>query len=146
VNVSGLSIPIGVGAIGFSPIAFEFLPQLWILLRFVGLFGEIVLSLGITALVVKPKQYMRFRVKHSNMRKSIALLFAASSLFLPGCCTAPQTAHWEYKTETLYAGGGLNPNALNKEGKNGWEFVSATAIPNDPNRGVIVVFKRQAQP
>ena len=77
------------------------------------------------------------------MKKQITLMFAAGTLFLAGCCAPHKTAHWEYKTQTLYLGGGLNPDALNAAAKDGWEFVSATAIPNDVNRGAVAVFKRR---
>jgi len=80
-----------------------------------------------------------------TMKKTVALTLAASTLFLAGCCTAHKTAHWEYKTQTLYLGGGLNPNTLNANAKDGWEYVSATVIPNDQNGGAIAVFKRRVQ-
>jgi protein involved in sex pheromone biosynthesis len=32
------------------------------------------------------------------MKKSIALLIAASTLFLAGCCTAHHATTWEYRT------------------------------------------------
>lgn len=37
------------------------------------------------------------------MRKSIALVFAVSTLFLAGCCTTPErgSSAWEYKTVVL---------------------------------------------
>ena len=31
------------------------------------------------------------------MKKSIALIFAASTLILAGCCTTPHVTKWEYK-------------------------------------------------
>ena len=79
------------------------------------------------------------------MKKHIALGLVASTLFLAGCCTPPKTAHWEYKTETLYLGAGLNPDTLNTYAKNGWEFVSATPKQNDPNQSAVAVFKRRIQ-
>jgi hypothetical protein len=78
------------------------------------------------------------------VNKAIALAFAAGTVFFAGGCMNHNTANWEYKTETLYLRAGLDPNELNKEAKDGWEFVSATAIPNDSNEGAIVVFKRRA--
>ena len=95
--------------------------------------------------VVRPKPYARFGVTNHTMKKHIALGLVASTLFLAGCCTTHKTAHWEYKTQTLYLAAGLDPTDLNKAAKDGWEFVSATAIPNDPNQGAVVVFKRRAQ-
>ena len=79
------------------------------------------------------------------MKKIIALTFAVSTLVLAGCCTTHKTAHWEYKTQTLYLAAGLDPDTLNANAKDGWEFVSATPIQNDPNHGAVVVFKRRAQ-
>ena len=79
------------------------------------------------------------------MKKNIALGLVASTLFLAGCCTTPKTAHWEYKTETLYLNADLNPGTLNANAKGGWEFVSATPKPNDPNNSAVVVFKRRTQ-
>ena len=79
------------------------------------------------------------------MKKHIALGLVASTLFLAGCCTAHKTAHWEYKTETLSVAAALNAGTLNAYAKDGWEFVSATPVSNDPNLGSVVVFKRRAQ-
>ena len=80
------------------------------------------------------------------MKNSIALGVVAGTLFLAGCCTSHQAAaHWEYKTQTLYLAAGLNPGALNANAKEGWEFVSATPLPNDPNQSAVVVFKRRAK-
>ena len=79
------------------------------------------------------------------MKKHIALGLVASTLFLAGCCTTHKTAHWEYKTETLYLAGRLTTDPLNANAKDGWEFVSAIPIPDDPNKGAVVVFKRRAQ-
>ena len=78
------------------------------------------------------------------MKNHIALGLVASTLFLAGCCTTHKTAHWEYKTDTLYLGAGLNPEVLNANAKDGWEFVSATADPHRENQAV-VVFKRRVQ-
>ncbi len=79
------------------------------------------------------------------MKKHIALGLVATTLFLAGCCTAHKTAHWEYKTQGLSSAAGLNANILNASAKDGWEFVSATPVSNDPNLGAMVVFKRRAQ-
>jgi len=98
-----------------------------------------------SAFFVRPKLYARFGVTNKTMKKHIALGLVASTLFLAGCCTAHKTAHWEYKTQTLFLAAGLDPVDLNKAAKDGWEFVSATPIPNDPNQGAVVVFKRRAQ-
>jgi hypothetical protein len=79
------------------------------------------------------------------MKKLIVLLLATSTLFVAGCCTAHKTARWEYKTQTLYLGAELNPGTLNANAKDGWEFVSATPIQNDPNKVAVAVFKRKMQ-
>ena len=79
------------------------------------------------------------------MKKHIALGLVASTLVLAGCCTTQKMAHWEYKTETLYLNANLNSGTLNANAKDGWEFVSATPKPNDPNKSAVVVFKRLIQ-
>jgi len=52
------------------------------------------------------------------MKKNIALIFAASSLFLAGCCTIHHTASWEYQTRY-----DLSDAELNKLGEQGWKVV-----------------------
>ena len=79
------------------------------------------------------------------MKKHIALGLVASTLFLAGCSTPHKTAHWEYKTQTLYLAADLDPGTLNANAKDGWEFVSATPKQNDPNQSAVVVFKRRIQ-
>jgi hypothetical protein len=74
--------------------------------------------------------------------KYLLLLFLASFVSVGCCTTHSKTAKWEYKTQTLYLAANLDPADLNKAATDGWEFVSATAIPNDPNQGAVVVFKR----
>ena len=65
----------------------------------------------------------------NNMRKSIAYILAASTLFVTGCSTtAPHLAQWEYKVVTAPK----LPNAtqanqqefLNELGKDSWILVS----------------------
>jgi len=76
--------------------------------------------------------------------KYLLVLVLASFVFV-GCVThrcCKMQPQWEYKTETLYLKASLNQEALNKAAADGWEFVSATAIPNDPNEGAIAIFKR----
>ena len=68
------------------------------------------------------------------MMKCIAVVFAASALFLAGCCTTPQTAKWEYKVASPHFAGAGGPQAvrevqeafLNDLGKEGWVLVSQT--------------------
>ncbi len=61
------------------------------------------------------------------MKKSIALVFAASTIFLAGCCTTHHITQWEYKTLTGYnieSGTGLN-----SLGKDGWILVGYAFVP-----------------
>jgi hypothetical protein len=55
------------------------------------------------------------------MKKSIALIFAASILVLAGCCTTHHTASWEYQTRH-----DLSDTELNKLGEQGWKVVGFT--------------------
>jgi hypothetical protein len=65
------------------------------------------------------------------MRKSIAVIIAASSLLLAGCCTTPHATRWEYKVAELVYGAGTSPQEwhdrqqtlLTDLGKDGWELV-----------------------
>ncbi|MGO8765819.1 MAG: hypothetical protein ACLQSR_11890 [Limisphaerales bacterium] len=67
------------------------------------------------------------------MKKSIALIFAASTLFLAGCCTTHHVTQWEYKVVPVAPGNGANPQLypqgqealMNGFGKEGWIFVNA---------------------
>jgi hypothetical protein len=68
------------------------------------------------------------------MVKCIAVVFAASALFLAGCCATPQAAKWEYKVASPhFADAGGHPAVreaqqalLNDLGKEGWVLVSQT--------------------
>jgi hypothetical protein len=71
------------------------------------------------------------------MRKCVAVVLAASVLFLAGCCTTPCATRWEYKVASPHlrgAGGPGGPAAvsealqafLNDLGKEGWVLVSQT--------------------
>jgi ABC-type sugar transport system substrate-binding protein len=69
------------------------------------------------------------------MKKSTALIFAASVLFLAGCCTAPHAAKWEYKiafapngtanTYPTQENRDVQQTLLNDLGKDGWVLISA---------------------
>ena len=64
------------------------------------------------------------------MKKSIALIFAASTLFLAGCCTTHHVTQWEYKVvPTSGANRQEYPQEqealMNGLGKEGWKFVNA---------------------
>ena len=80
------------------------------------------------------------------MKKAVALILAASALFLAGCCTAHKTAQWEYKTlTTLNQDGSSQINSL---GKDGWVMVGFTFVPmkqTGANDEYHYVFKRLKQ-
>ncbi len=71
------------------------------------------------------------------MKKSIALMIAASALFLAGCCTTPRTARWEYKVVEAPSG----EDELNRLGDQGWSVVGATTS----TRGVPVYVLKRAK-
>ena len=84
--------------------------------------------------------------KNHPMKKSIALVFAASTLFLAGCCTTPHVTKWEYKVANgppPHLGPNFNPQEfregtqrfLNDLGKDGWVLVSVS-------EGRVFYFKR----
>ena len=85
-------------------------------------------------------------INHS-MKKSIALIFAASTLFLAGCCTTPHATKWEYKvaqvphlpvdnnTPSPQDWRERTQRFLNDLGKDGWVLVSAS-------EGRVFYFKR----
>lgn len=84
------------------------------------------------------------------MKNAVALLLAAGTLFLAGCCTTPHTTKWEYKVARLTRGGDANhaesPEAvresqetlLNDLGKEGWVLISQ-------QDGRIFYFRRAAR-
>ena len=51
------------------------------------------------------------------MKKSIALIFAASTLFLAGCCTTQHVTQWEYKVVPIAPGNGANPQLYPQDKK-----------------------------
>ena len=59
------------------------------------------------------------------MKKTIALIFAASTLFLAGCCTMHHTTKWEYMQRT----GQLSDADINKLADEGWSIVSTSIGP-----------------
>jgi len=76
------------------------------------------------------------------MKKSIALVFAASALALTGCSTTPHASKWEYKVVAGRVGGfggfgGGGPEEyrerqqtlLNDLGKDGWVLVGVGEGP-----------------
>ena len=74
------------------------------------------------------------------MKRFVALVITASTLFLAGCCTTPHPTRWEYKVAILRRGevpdanNAPRPRAtreaqealLNDLGKEGWQLVSQT--------------------
>ncbi len=84
------------------------------------------------------------------MRKCVAVVLAASALFLAGCCTTPRATKWEYKVASPhlspFGGPSGGPEAareaqqafLNDLGKEGWVLVSETD-------GRVFYFIRQAR-
>ena len=85
--------------------------------------------------------------KNHSMKKSIALVFAASTLFLAGCCTTPHVTKWEYKVALAppprEGMSNVDPQArrdrtqtfLNDLGKDGWVLVNGEG-------GSVFYFKR----
>ena len=79
------------------------------------------------------------------MKTSIALIYAASSLLMAGCCTTPHTSKWEYKvayaphgpigTTSPQENRNLQQTWLNDLGKDGWVLISE-------NDGGTFYFKR----
>ena len=53
------------------------------------------------------------------MKKLIALVFAASTFMMAGCCTTHHVAKWEYKTIQ----GSQTDDSLNKFADDGWTVV-----------------------
>jgi hypothetical protein len=83
------------------------------------------------------------QTQEHTMKKSIALIFAASTLFLAGCCTTPHVTKWEYKVTDMYLSQqGALEKKINDLVADGWEFVSLSTLVepgNSPPRGYIVV-------
>jgi hypothetical protein len=70
------------------------------------------------------------------MKKSIALIFVASTLFLAGCCTTHHVTSWEYKT------GIMSDAELNTFVSQGWRI--AYVLPNAAGN-IEYVLKRPKQ-
>jgi hypothetical protein len=82
------------------------------------------------------------------MRKSIALIFVASILFLAGCCTTHHITQWEYKSLTLQAYQLSPPNlspALDDLGKDGWSVVGVTQDGTGDYASLHFILKRAKQ-
>ena len=65
------------------------------------------------------------------MKKSIALLFAASTLMFAGCSTIHHTSKWEYKT--VEAREGEQDAVISRLAEEGWRVVSFSATEGQPN-------------
>jgi protein involved in sex pheromone biosynthesis len=59
------------------------------------------------------------------MKKHIALGLVASTLFLAGCCTAHQSAKWEYRTANTIT-------EVNQLSDQGWILVNGTGTAAGP--------------
>ena len=59
------------------------------------------------------------------MKNSIALIFAAGTLLLAGCCTTDHATKWQYKTVQS-----TSIEVLNTPLSEGWIVVGFTALPD----------------
>lgn len=59
------------------------------------------------------------------MKQPIALIFAASTMLLAGCCTTHHAAKWEYKEV-------LTLSAVNELAKTGWSVVAVEPSAGNP--------------
>ena len=77
------------------------------------------------------------------MKKSIALIFVASTLFLAGCCTPHHVTQWEYKT---VVDSDASADKLSQLGEQGWNVISFNPYAGlDGSRHVICLLKRPKQ-
>jgi hypothetical protein len=75
------------------------------------------------------------------MKNTIALIVAASTLGLSGCCTAHHVTKWEYKQiEPSKGTSRVSEDALNKLGDEGWSVVG---VGND--NGISVYILKRAK-
>ena len=65
------------------------------------------------------------------MKKSIALIFAASTLLVAGCATTHHGAQWQYKNLTILGSAPDQNPELNQLGKEGWSVVGFSYVPGD---------------
>jgi len=80
-----------------------------------------------------------------TMKKPIALIFAASTLFVAGCCTQRHVTvtHWEYKT---VVDSDASETKLSQLGDQGWNVVSFNPYAGtDGTRHIICLLKRSKQ-
>jgi len=71
------------------------------------------------------------------MKKSIVLLFAASTLFLAGCCTTHHATKWEYTQAHDFA-------TVQKLAAEGWTLDGFHSFDSSDN-GTMYILKRRAQ-
>ena len=78
------------------------------------------------------------------MKKTVTLIFAASTLFLAGCCTTHEHAKiWEYKTVEVT---GDQDVQLNHLAEQGWRVESFTAtFPSSGPLFKVYLLKRPKQ-
>ena len=69
------------------------------------------------------------------MKNTIALILAASSFFIAGCCSTQQATKWEY--QTVHTIGGVNERAAI-----GWSVDKVTILPDGSHE---YLMKRQIQ-
>jgi len=74
------------------------------------------------------------------MKKTAALIFAASTLFLAGCCTThgPASTKWEYKT--VY-----DISQVNQLAGQGWSLAGFSAFHDGGTSGTLYVMKHPKQ-
>ena len=65
------------------------------------------------------------------MKKSIALIIAASTLFLAGCCTAHHATTWEYQTV-------IDIGQVNELANQGWTLAGFSSRGNGSMRAELV--------
>ncbi len=70
------------------------------------------------------------------MKNTIALMFAASTLLLTGCCTTNHATKWQYKTVES-----TSTEILNTPLSEGWIVVGFTALP-DGNKVYLLKHKQ----
>ena len=73
------------------------------------------------------------------MKNNLAVIFAASLLFLTGCCSMHHVTKWEYKNLTIEGTApDQNPSnihpTLNELGKEGWTVVGFAHDPGGSNQ------------
>ncbi len=98
-----------------------------------------------TLLKVRQQPYARFGVKTHIMKKSIAPIIAAGTLFLAGCstCYHPSTV-WEYRVVRGVTHSSDLQDKLNQAGAEGFAIASSQTLAGDANTTplTIVILKK----